>query len=138
MWGLELAPSMREWSPVRLFQVELSQLQRKIFELLPTNIACRMVENMKGGDCWGNERGAGGGGGSRQGMITMTVEQQSGWLNSCERHQAVVLQLDLCRFTALSQTLEPIQVLSRLCISGSSLLVRISAIEVRVHGIPVG
>ena len=97
---------MREWSPVCLFQVELSQLQRKIFELLPTNIARRMVEN-------GKELGAGGGGGSRQRMITMIVEQPSGWLNSCERYQAVVLQLDLCRFTALSQTLEPIQVLSR-------------------------
>ena len=89
---------------VCLVQVELSQLQTKIVDLLPPNIARRMLGT--------NKRGGGAGGvGGRRGTTLMTTQTSSLWLNSCERYQAVVLQLDLCRFTVLSQTLEPIQVI---------------------------
>ena len=90
--------------------MELDQLQSKIVELLPTNIARRLVET--------NKRGSGpGGGGTRRGgmwgggLLRQGTEPPRRWLHTCEGYQAVVLQLDLCRFTVLSQTLEPIQVI---------------------------
>ena len=82
-----------QWRMHLLFEDELERLKEKIFEFLPPNIAKRIMNTSKS---------------SRRRGGAIALEQQL--QQACDSYTAVVLQLDICKFTVLSQTMTPLQV----------------------------
>ena len=82
------------WRMHLLFEDELERLREKIFEFLPPNIAKRIM--------------AASGKTSRRRGGAVALEHQL--QQACDGYSAVVLQLDICKFTVLSQTMTPLEV----------------------------
>ena len=83
-----------QWRMHLLFEDELERLKEKIFEFLPPTIAKRIMSS----SAKTSRR--------RGGAIALEHQLQQ----ACDSYTAVVLQLDICKFTVLSQTMTPMQV----------------------------